>query len=355
MGYKDVVSRAWRDNILMSALVELTYHCNLDCFYCYNDRGLDGLPLTNEQLEALLDDLAELQVLHLTLTGGEPLAHPHFFALGARARELGFVVRLKSNGHVLGGRIARRLRDEVDPFLIELSLHGSCSATHDRQTRIKSSFERLLGNIEEAMSLGLRLKLNATLTAWNEHEIEPMFALADRLGLSLAFSPTVTPRDDGDRAPLSIAPSRKGVLRLYRVLDQRCPDEAGALAAGCQPAPTTDKNCGAGSSGIAIDPHGNVYPCVQWRRSLGNLHERSLLDIWQGSSALEEIRTLTIAARQKRESLGAVGHCISFCPGLSEERTGDPLGIESDALSNAELLLKVRTEGHRKKLPLLED
>ncbi|MEM7584197.1 MAG: radical SAM protein [Acidobacteriota bacterium] len=342
MGYSGVVARAWRDNVLISALIELTYRCNLKCFYCYNDLGLAGQPLSESQHLALLEELAGLDVLHVTFTGGEPLACPHFFALGRRARELGFVLRVKSNGHTLGRTVATRLRDEVDPFLIEVSLHGSCSATHDRQTQVAGSFRRLLRNLEGAVAIGLHVKLNATLTAWNEHEIEAMFALADRLGLPLAFSPTVTPRDDGDTTPLEIAPSRAGVERLYRFLDAKYPDAASALAPGCTPAPTVDKNCGAGSAGIAIDPFGNVYPCVQWRRSLGNLHQHRLAEIWRSSPRLAEIRDLTVAAKKKRDALGTLGKSISFCPGLSEELTGDPLGLEAGAISNAMQLIQVR-------------
>jgi len=57
---------------------------------------------------------------------------PDFFALGRKAREFGFVVRLKSNGHALREPLARRIQAEIDPYEIELSLHRACAATHDR-------------------------------------------------------------------------------------------------------------------------------------------------------------------------------------------------------------------------------
>jgi len=207
MSFEGLLLRTWRDNHLFSVLVELTYRCNLDCFFCYNDLGLRGRPLTVEQYEEFFADLRELQVLNLTLTGGEPLAHPDFLRLGARARELGFVVRIKSNGHALRGAMARRIRDEIDPFLIEVSLHGATAAVHDRQTREPGSFDRLLANLREMRGLGLRVKLNSTLTAWNEHEIEETMAIADRLELPLQIDPEVTLRDDGDREPQTISPS----------------------------------------------------------------------------------------------------------------------------------------------------
>ena len=344
MSLAPVIARAWRDNVLVSALVELTYRCNLDCFYCYNDLGLEGEPLSRQQWQRLFDDLAAMQVLQLTLTGGEPLAHPDFFALGAHARELGFLIRIKSNGHALDGVRARRLRDEVDPFMVEVSLHGARAESHDRQTRVRGSFERLLANLGSAAGTGLRVKLNATLTAWNEGEIEEMFALADRLGLKLGFGATVTPRDDGDRTPLTVAPSRAGVERLYRVLGERTPDSSREGAAdACTPPPASEKNCGAGSSGLAVDPYGNVYPCVQWRRPLGNLHRAPLPEIWSSSPALAAVRGLTVEARRRRDGLGETGRWMAFCPGLSEQATGDPLGVEPGALARAEALRKVRT------------
>jgi len=338
-----VIARAWRDNLLVSALVELTYACNLDCFYCYNDLGLPGAPLSRAQWERLFEDLAALQALQLTLTGGEPLAHPDFFALGRRARELGFLIRIKSNGHAVDEARALRLRDEVDPFMVEVSLHGARPETHDRQTRVAGSFERLLANLGAMARVGLRVKLNATLTAWNEGEIEAMFALADRLGLRLGFGATVTPRDDGDATPLTIAPSRAAVAHLYRVLGERSPDPPAGES--CTPPPASEKNCGAGSSGIAVDPHGNVYPCVQWRRPLGNLHDASIREIWESSPVLPAVRGLTVEAKRRREGLGETGRWMSFCLGLSEQATGDPLGVEAGALTRAELLRRVRTGG----------
>jgi MoaA/NifB/PqqE/SkfB family radical SAM enzyme len=350
MGFEQILQKTWRDNILFSVLVELTYRCNLDCFFCYNDLGLRGEPLSTEQYFTFFSDLRDLQVLHLTLSGGEPLAHPDFLRLGARARELGFVVRVKSNGHALRGAAARRLRDEVDPFLVEVSLHGATAATHDRQTRVPGSFDRLLANLREALDLGLRIKVNSTLTAWNEEEIEGMLALADELGVPLQFDPEVTPRDDGDREPLALAPSRAGVARLFTVQAERARAAAGsggaALAVGkgaddgTLPAPV-EKHCGAGSAGVAVDPYGNVYPCVQWRRPVGNLHRQSIREIWTSSTGLREVRDLTTRAKELVDSYGPAGARMSFCPGSAVTRAGDPLQVYPDALRRMEVLGEV--------------
>jgi MoaA/NifB/PqqE/SkfB family radical SAM enzyme len=351
--FRTVVARTWSENVLFSVMVELTYRCNLDCFFCYNDLGLAGAPLSTPQWIRFFEDLKEMRVLNLTLSGGEPLAHPDFMKLGGRARELGFVVRVKSNGHALSGALARRLKEEVDPFLVEVSLHGSRAETHDRQTRVPGSFVRLVRNVGEMKAAGLRVKMNSTLTSWNEDETEAMFALADRLAVSLQFDPEVTPRDDGDRAPLTITASEAGKTRLFRLQFER-----GAAAAreekdeGPPPARGDDallpaaptKHCGAGSSGIAVDPFGNVYPCVQWRRPVGNLHETSIRDLWTHSPRLAETRALTERVKGVVDGFGVEGPLLGFCPGLASTTSGDPLAVYAGARQRARLLRVIQEE-----------
>ncbi len=356
--FADRVSRFWRDNQLFAVLIELTYRCNLDCVFCYNDLGRSGRALVLDDYRRLLDELAELGALHVALTGGEPLAHPDFFAIGAAARERGFVVRVKSNGHALRGRLARRLRDEVDPFLVEISLHGAQGSTHDRQTRVPGSFERLMANLVELCELGLRVQLNSTLTAWNETEIEPMHALADALGLPLHVDPEVTPRDDGDRSPLTIAPSAEGIARLVVLQTERAARAGGAAAGKAElPTPTgaavARKHCGAGSSHLTIDPYGEVYPCVQWRVSVGNVHERLLREIWAGGTGLDAVRSAEGEVHDRIAALGPVGRSIGFCPGIAHQETGDPAALYGAARLRRDLHVRMAERAGHPALPVI--
>ena len=356
MGFGEIILRGWRKNLLSSVLVELTYRCNLKCFFCYNDVEREGVSLSTEQYLSFFEDLREMEVLSLTFSGGEPLAHPDFLVLGKRARELGFVVRIKSNGHALQGTLARRIKEEIDPFIVDLSLHGSRAETHDRQTMIPGSFDRLLKNISELQELGFRLKLNATMTRWNYEEVEAMYEIADGLGVVLAVSPNVVPRDDGDKEPLSIQAPREAKFALFKLLAKRArvqgyDDEASVQVPrladdGMGPAPV-EKNCGAGSSHVTVDPYGDVLPCVQWRRPVGNLHENSIQEIWAHSTGLDEVRGLTVDALQTTNSSGPRRELLGFCPGQAELETGSPLEIYPSANEQRELLLEVEEEQKR--------
>jgi MoaA/NifB/PqqE/SkfB family radical SAM enzyme len=201
-----------------------------------------------------------------------------------------------------------------------------------------------VANLREVRALGLRVKLNSPLTIWNEREIGAMFALADELGVPMQFDPQITRRDDGDAGPLDVAPSRGGVARLVRLQQER----AGAsrqeslpadMVVAAEPTAIPAKHCGAGSSSITVDPFGNVYPCVQWRRALGNLHDDSILALWNHSAELTEIRRLAGEVTLSLESRNASG--IGFCPGLAEQQAGHATHL----YPIARLLLELREHG----------
>lgn len=346
MSLQKTVQKTWDNNILFSALVELTYRCNLDCAFCYNDLELRGTPLTKEQYFRFFEDLREMQVLHLIISGGEPSTHPDFLALGEKARQFGFVIRIKSNGHALRGILVQRIKDVIDPYIVELSLHGATPETHDRQTRVTGSFDRLKRNVREMRGLGIRTKLNAVLTCWNEEELEQMFELADELETPIRFDPEVTPRDDGDTSTLSLAASDDALRRLYR-LELAKVAEVGLSADEEIPTPAR-KHCGAGSSSIGVDPFGNIYPCVQWRRAVGNLHKQSIKDIWSKSIYLNKIRKISEEVKETLKRESRQRQVVSFCPGVAELVTGDPLSLYQSADRRSDIVDEIRG-GSKKK------
>src|SRR5947207_1591546 len=117
----------------LSAYLELTYRCNWRCVFCYNPRHFDRAGLSAAEWIAVLDELRRLGTLTITLTGGEPLAHPEFFEIATAARERAFAIRVFTNGALIDEAAADHLA-RLDPLVVELSLHGASAATHDAAT-----------------------------------------------------------------------------------------------------------------------------------------------------------------------------------------------------------------------------
>jgi len=324
--YKSVVANIRTNRLLHDVMLELTFDCNLDCFYCYNDKNANGKPLSLDQYRVLFDDLERMQVLGISLTGGEPMAHPHFFEIGKMARERGFVVRIKSNGHALRSNAADRIKQEMDPLNIEMSLHGATPQTHDRQTRVEGSFERLISNTRYMKSIGLRTSLITTPTAWNWHEFEQMIDLAEELGVRLSMQGPVAPRDNGDNEPLEIQPTEEqwdavNAIARRRQLGGRnqretlkAPTAQTALKYSADKVP---KNCGSGLDSLVIDPFGEVLTCLHLRWSGGNLHVQDIVNIWNHAPVFRNASDMTERAfarfgDQQPSLFGA----RTFCPAV---------------------------------------
>jgi len=350
--YADLIHRSWEEDRLFSVLIELGYQCPLNCRFCYNDRSVRGKLLSRRQYLQLFSKLSDLGVLYLSFSGGEPTAHPDFFSLGAAARREGFVLRIKSSGFGLKGEMARRIRDEIDPFVVELSLHGASAATQDFQTRRPGSFDSLMETIDDFKTLGQRVELRCTLTRINEDELDEIFCLAEKLELPLIIDPDISPRDNGDRAPLELGADDGAIRRLFERQREGAgwrdaseqPISCAHDASGCAGRLRT-RYCGAGTSSLLIDPFGEVFPCVQWRKKLGNLHEQTIFEIWENSPTLRDLRRANEAAWTRVAGIPN-GAMLAFCPGLAESESGHPDEIYDRAWRRRAIALSV-FEGNR--------
>jgi hypothetical protein len=58
---------------------------------------------------------------------------------------------------------------------------------------------------------------------------------------------------------------------------------------------------------------------------LGNLHQSSIKDIWEDSTAIEEVRSLTAEAKKFYDKQSAELPLVRFCVGCALLSTGNPL------------------------------
>ena len=95
-----LAEKASKKGKILSAMIELLDQCNFHCRYCYV-RGSTNSTLSLESVKKVLDQLREVGCIWLTLTGGEPLLHPHFLEIYNYAYDLGFAVTILTNGYLL--------------------------------------------------------------------------------------------------------------------------------------------------------------------------------------------------------------------------------------------------------------
>lgn len=105
----------------LSLIAELTHRCPLHCLYCSNPLEMQRAEseLSTEDWKQVFQQAAQMGVLHLHLTGGEPLARKDLPELVRAGRDAGLYVNMITSGV---GLTEERLATLVEAGLEHLQL-----------------------------------------------------------------------------------------------------------------------------------------------------------------------------------------------------------------------------------------
>src|SRR6201982_4141712 len=89
--------------IPLAVLAEITHRCPLQCPYCSNPVELErgGAELTTEEWKKVLTELAEIGVLQIHFSGGEPTARTDLVKLVQHATAVGLYSNLITSAVLL--------------------------------------------------------------------------------------------------------------------------------------------------------------------------------------------------------------------------------------------------------------
>jgi radical SAM protein with 4Fe4S-binding SPASM domain len=318
--FNRLTERALAARAPLSALFELTGRCNLDCGHCYLDIAHPPDELSTDEAKRVVDQLAAAGTLFLTLTGGELFLRKDALEIAAHARRRGLALRLFTNAT----RVTRAMAIEIArlrPMAVEVSIYGTHAAAHDSVARRRDTLRRTLRGMLYLVRAGVKVGLKAPLLAGVASEVDRLYALADRIGVPMVFDPLVKPRNDADVAPLAMratAGELAAALSHPRMglLGQALPEPRAGDAEPCAIARRTTK----------IAANGDVFPCPTWPEAVGNLRNRSFVELWSGGPLLDRLRAIRVGdLRGDCAGCGQSGYC-GRCAAVALLEHGDALG-----------------------------
>jgi radical SAM protein with 4Fe4S-binding SPASM domain len=122
---------------------------------------------------------------------------------------------------------------------------------------------------------------------------------------------------DGDTSVLALRISEDQLHQTFRTSGL-----VGYVESFCTPPPAVDADvldglpCSAGHTACYISPYGEVFPCVQFPLSCGNVRQQRFLDIWRDSPQMREVRAIRGRDLSTCSGCGHLGTCTR-CPGLA--------------------------------------
>ncbi len=284
----------------IALLAELTHRCPLACPYCSN-------PLEMTAREAELDtatwarvfaEAADLGVLQLHLSGGEPASRRDLEDLVAAARAAGLYVNLITSGIGLTEARLDRLADAGLDH-IQLSLQGIRAEVADRVGGYRGGFDRKLAVARAITARGLPLTLNAVMHRQNIDDLNGTIAFAADLGARRIEIACVQFYGWALRNRTALQPTRAQVEAAKQVVARALPAYRGRMAIDFVPPDyhaDYPKACmgGWGSTGLNVAPDGTVLPCHAAATIPGltfqRVTEAPLAAIWTDGTAFNAFR-----------------------------------------------------------------
>jgi radical SAM protein with 4Fe4S-binding SPASM domain len=291
------------DNLsLQEVWFNLTDQCNLSCSFCYvpgiGPSGKAHVPY--ELAVKVIEEAAEMGVVHLVLAGGEPTLHPELEQIVRFASAQGTLrVKLVTNG----SRCDARFVEGVLPHIhdLQVSLDGAEAKVHDG-LRGKGSFNRaveLLRIVQQRAPETVR-GISFTPQPDNLDQLQGLYRLAlvlavNYIHLNRPKLPGVQPigTNGGWSSPeffgQALTAYDQLLLHIFRdremsagLQNRACPeidvsfDPASELFSQFQ-----RKRCAAGILTVCIGPDGGTYPCAAlYRRQFtgGRVQEGGLAE-----------------------------------------------------------------------------
>jgi MoaA/NifB/PqqE/SkfB family radical SAM enzyme len=173
-----------------SAQIELTLRCNGKCPFCSIHslpESILGTDMSTEQIKYLIDQIAELGVLSLSFTGGEPTLRKDLAELIHYTGVVhDFMNGIATNGYLLPKLFKQQKIEGLDYVL--LSLDYPTRKMHDQMRGIKV-FDRVIESIKLAKKNDVKPIISTVVMKDNIHLLDDICELSEKLGCSIELYP----------------------------------------------------------------------------------------------------------------------------------------------------------------------
>jgi mycofactocin biosynthetic radical S-adenosylmethionine protein MftC len=320
------------DDLAMATL-NLTRKCNLQCFHCYAGGGStqSQKEISNSELPNIIRQLALLITRPprlLIISGGEPTLEREKLEVAIiEACKYGLDIRLNTNGYFIDNKLADFLaRQNV---LTQVSLDGLDAKTNAILRGRLDAYDAAIQAINKLVKAGGRTRISFTVHSQNYLQLPSMINFALTLGVEQITTSSLVGLGNALKNNLSAVDFSTEFTVLYDAVkdnkQKQLMTRSTLLAETCMAIRAGIKftYCGTGCCTCCLDSDGTIYPCINLVKeefSAGNVLESNMLNIWENSPVLKQLRSLNIDTMNKKCQRCSFRYfCGGYCRGETIE------------------------------------
>lgn len=311
--------------------IEIISKCNERCVHCYIPHEEKKNQIDSNLFYNILEQCRELKLLHITISGGEPMLHESFCDFLKKCREYNFSVNVLSNLTLLNDEIIEEMKSN-SLLGVQVSLYSMNPEIHDYITQTKGSFEKTKISILKLIENDVPLQISCPIIKQNKSCFNDVVSWAKENGVYASDDYVIIARYNHTTQNLNC---RLSISEVEEVIKDKSNNDSKYLenitieAEKNKEFSPDDYVCSVCESTICISENGNIYPCAGWQNFVvGNIKEKTISEIWNYSEEVKYLRNL------RKKDFPICLKCVEreYCTmclvrNANENPEGDPLAV----------------------------
>ena len=169
----------------------VTSKCNMKCVMCdYWRINNKRDELEWDDLKKLINQMEQLKIRNMVITGGEPLTRTDIFDFIELARSKNINVNLVSNGYLINSQVVENFKD-IGLDSVTISIDGSNEKIHDKIRGVNGSFINAIEAVKLLKNKGIQVNIATVIMNDNILDLMNIAKMAESLDCTYSLQPIV--------------------------------------------------------------------------------------------------------------------------------------------------------------------
>lgn len=317
------------NEFLRSIHIEIADACNERCIHCYIPNERKNNVIDSALFYRIIEEGRKMNIIHVTLSGGEPLLHKDILGFLKRCRKLELSVNILSNLTLLTDDIISEMKKN-SLLSVQVSLYSMDAVVHDSITKLNGSFEKTKNGILRLCDEGIPVQISCPIIKQNKDSYIDVLHWGWAHNIAVATEPVIFAAYDHSGCNLE---NRLSIEEVDDVLTVQM--QEGYAESICKTAKDKEKLtendpiCSVCRYSFCVMASGKVFPCAGWQNNvIGDLNRQTVQEVWETSDKIKELRQIKWSRFSQCVDCKDRGYCtVCMMWNSNENSDGDPFRI----------------------------
>lgn len=317
------------NEFLRSIHIEIADACNERCIHCYIPNEHKNHMIDSDLFYRIIEEGRKMNIIHVTLSGGEPLLHKDILGFLKKCRKLELSVNVLSNLTLLTDEIVSEMKKNV-LLSVQVSLYSMEATVHDSITKLNGSFEKTKAGILRLCDEGIPVQISCPIIKQNKDSYVDVLHWGWEHNIAVATEPMIFAAYDHSGYNLENRLSIEEISDVLTVqMQEGFAESIRKTAMEKEKLTGHDSICSVCRYSFCVTASGKVFPCAGWQNNvIGDLNHQAVQEIWETSEKIKGLRQIKRSHFSQCVDCKDRGYCtVCMMWNSNENSDGNPFRI----------------------------